>query len=117
MLDPNETICGRGLWHLRESGIETDLFSHEYMAAAEELNREFIRQHRPRQPLGATALTAAAVAAPKDAEPNAEWAFVSALFDAAEKSDFKAAEAALRELRERRDDEDGKDAFNFYSGS
>ena len=47
MLDPNENICGRGLWYLRESNIETDLFPHELMSQVEELNREFIRSHRP----------------------------------------------------------------------
>lgn len=105
MLDPNERICGRGLWLLRESGIETDLFPHEHMAAVEELNREFIRSHRPKPRLpgeGDPLSTSVAVAPPKEAEESAERTIISNLLDSAKKADFAAAAAALRELQDRR---------------
>lgn len=46
ILDPNEKILGRGLWRLRGAGIETALFDADLMPAIEELNRDFIREHR-----------------------------------------------------------------------
>ncbi|HWA76838.1 MAG TPA: deaminase [Polyangiaceae bacterium] len=106
MLDPNEKICGRGLWHLRESGIETDLFAHEHMAAAEELNREFIRLHRPPLKLisdGALATSALAIAAPTRDTEDPEIALISKIFAESKARDFASAERALKELQARRD--------------
>ncbi len=49
MLDPNPDICGKGFWMLREAGIATDVFPHELMAELEDLNRDFVRHHRPKR--------------------------------------------------------------------
>ena len=51
VLDPNETIRGRGELRLREAGIEIARFDPDLMARIEELNRDFSRQHlsRPRK--------------------------------------------------------------------
>jgi pyrimidine deaminase RibD-like protein len=43
MLDPDERITGRGQRKLRAAGIITDLFPHDLMTEAEELNRDFTR--------------------------------------------------------------------------
>jgi pyrimidine deaminase RibD-like protein len=43
MLDPNQSICGRGIRKLRKAGITTDLFPSGLMAQVEEQNRDFIR--------------------------------------------------------------------------
>jgi pyrimidine deaminase RibD-like protein len=50
MLDPNPTISGKGQRRLRDANITTDFFPRQYMAEVEELNREFVRQHRPVAP-------------------------------------------------------------------
>lgn len=50
MLDPNGDISGKGLQRLREANIKTDLFPDNFMAEVEELNREFVRQHRQAAP-------------------------------------------------------------------
>lgn len=47
MLDPNPGICGRGVWLLREARVSTDFFPDALMSEVEELNRDFIRSHRP----------------------------------------------------------------------
>jgi pyrimidine deaminase RibD-like protein len=59
-LDPNPLIRGNGELRLREAGIEIRRFDPEFMAQLEELNRNFIREHRPRL----FARTAAEVADP-----------------------------------------------------
>ena len=46
VLDPNETIRGKGELRLREAGIQIARFDPDLMAIVEELNREFSRQHR-----------------------------------------------------------------------
>ncbi len=46
VLDPNDNIRGRGELRLREAGIQIARFDPDLMAAVEELNREFTRQHR-----------------------------------------------------------------------
>lgn len=46
VLDPNETIRGRGELRLREAGIQIARFDSDLMAIIEELNRDFSRQHR-----------------------------------------------------------------------
>jgi pyrimidine deaminase RibD-like protein len=50
MLDPNPAISGKGLQRLRDANIRTDLFPEKFMAEAEELNRDFVRQHRQAAP-------------------------------------------------------------------
>jgi pyrimidine deaminase RibD-like protein len=47
VLDPNKIIQGEGEFKLREAGIQIARFDHDLMSAIEELNREFIRHHRP----------------------------------------------------------------------
>ena len=48
VLDPNDTIRGRGELRLRDAGIEIARFDPDLMAEIEELNRDFARQHRGR---------------------------------------------------------------------
>ncbi len=48
ILDPNNSIRGRGELRLRDAGIQIARFDSDLMAVVEELNREFSRQHRPR---------------------------------------------------------------------
>ena len=65
VLDPNDTIRGRGELRLREAGIQIARFDPDLMAQIEELNREFARLHT-RAPLAAR--TEAQTADPADPE-------------------------------------------------
>lgn len=46
ILDPNDGIFGRGQQRLRDAGIQVSHFEPDVVAAIEELNRHFSRQHR-----------------------------------------------------------------------
>lgn len=46
-LDPNPRIRGNGELRLREAGIQIARFDSDLMPVIEELNRDFLRQHRP----------------------------------------------------------------------
>jgi pyrimidine deaminase RibD-like protein len=50
VLDPNDRIRGRGELKLRAAGIEIARFDSDLMAAIEELNRDFMRQHSAGNP-------------------------------------------------------------------
>jgi pyrimidine deaminase RibD-like protein len=43
MVDPDQTITGRGIQRLRDANIPTQLFPPDLMSIVEELNRDFIR--------------------------------------------------------------------------
>lgn len=48
MLDPNQSITGKGITRLREAGVAVDLFDSHLMAEAEEMNRHFVQSQRHR---------------------------------------------------------------------
>ena len=101
MLDPNENICGRGLWHLRDSNIEIAVFPSELMAEIEELNREFIRSHRPHRgqivKLNDTKSSTALV----KSEPEDEFTILfNGWFSAMEKGDFELGKSNHEKLIE-----------------
>lgn len=54
ILDPDSRICGRGMWRLRDAGIQVQFFPPDLMAEIEDLNREFIRS-RTARPAGVPA--------------------------------------------------------------
>jgi pyrimidine deaminase RibD-like protein len=43
MLDPNQSITGKGVRRLRDANLVTDFFPSSLMAEAEEMNRHFTR--------------------------------------------------------------------------
>jgi len=100
MLDPNPNICGRGLWLLREASIETDLFPHALLAEIEELNREFIRDHRPKAHLTSTSHMSGAQVAPAS-EPEAQPSESDApsLIDLLQRGELDAADAEYDKIR------------------
>src|SRR5438034_3191716 len=54
MLDPNDQIRGRGELRLRDAGVRVERFTPDLMSVIEELNRDFIRQHRLAPPIRRT---------------------------------------------------------------
>jgi pyrimidine deaminase RibD-like protein len=54
ILDPNDRIRGRGELRLRDAGVQIARFDPDLMAIIEELNREFVRQHRSKSPIRRT---------------------------------------------------------------
>jgi pyrimidine deaminase RibD-like protein len=54
ILDPNQTVTGKGLWRLQDSGVEVELFRHDLVDQIRALNAAFIRSQ---QTLGATIIT------------------------------------------------------------
>jgi pyrimidine deaminase RibD-like protein len=69
ILDPNDDIRGRGQIRLREAGIEIAVFDTDLMPQLEELNRDFLRQHR--QALTSAPLDSRRVAADEELEKPA----------------------------------------------
>jgi pyrimidine deaminase RibD-like protein len=70
VLDPNDTIRGRGQLRLREAGIQVALFDPDLMAEIEELNREFARLHAGAPGLVRTAAQMVDPADPEQVGPN-----------------------------------------------
>ena len=54
ILDPNQGVTGKGLWHLQDTGVEVALFPHDLSTRIRIQNTTFIRSQ---QTLGATILT------------------------------------------------------------
>jgi len=52
MLDPNQTITGKGVRRLRDANLATDFFPSSLMAEAEEMNRHFTRSQHEKTVIG-----------------------------------------------------------------
>lgn len=48
ILDPNQAICGKGVWRLREAGVDVSLCDADLTREIEDVNREFIWEYRGR---------------------------------------------------------------------
>jgi len=70
VLDPNDSIRGRGELRLREAGIQIARFDPDLMAEIEELNREFARLHAGAQQLVRTTAQTSDPADPEQVGPN-----------------------------------------------
>lgn len=70
VLDPNETIRGRGELRLREAGIEVARFDPDLMAKIEELNRDFFRKQAGARHVERTHAQTADPADPGETGPN-----------------------------------------------
>lgn len=70
MLDPNDQIRGRGELRLRDAGVRVERFVPDLMSVVEELNRDFIRQHRLGAPIRRTPAQTADPVAPGEVGPN-----------------------------------------------
>lgn len=69
-LDLNPRIRGRGEMRLREAGIRIGRFDSDLMAVVEELNRDFMRQHRTGPPRKRTASETSDPVEPEHFGPN-----------------------------------------------
>lgn len=51
ILDPNQVICGKGIWKLREQRTEVSLCGSSQMGQIENMNQEFIQFHLTTPPI------------------------------------------------------------------
>jgi len=70
VLDPNESIRGRGELRLRAAGIAIGRFDPDLMAQIEELNRDFVREQVGTRPLERTEAQTSDPANPAEVGPN-----------------------------------------------
>lgn len=112
MLDPNQSITGKGVTRLREAGIAVDLFAPGMMAEAEEMNRRFADDQRQRH----------AVAELIEGTPQISEAIRALCLRAQESirylvhalgSQFKMDDASAKELAERIRDRESSAPIRF----
>jgi pyrimidine deaminase RibD-like protein len=70
VLDPNDSIRGRGELRLREAGVQVARFDPDLMAQIEELNRDFARLHAGVYNVERTAAQTSDPADPDEVGPN-----------------------------------------------
>lgn len=77
MLDPDQSICGKGVQRLRDSGVQVDLFPPRLMAEVEDMNREFIAHQKAKWAKERKEIAEAA----KSAERSDRYPFINVRFD------------------------------------